>query len=350
MNEKKEFKKRVYGCVIIKAINSNYNADFTHQPRTLPDGIVYATDKALKWTVRNYLVKNYSNEKIFFWKRLNEELNPLSIDEIFDKLFSNLSNKRDKNDDKKNKIKRLQKLLECIDIRLFGATYADQKNKINISIHGPVQINHGVNRFPENQIYTEQIMSPFRNPGEQEGSEKAMTTLGSQSKLREGHYVHHFSINPFNLEAICNLITNLNEEKNDLISSTSIETNNQFPKLTEDDIIKLKEGFLYGATYYDSASKAGTENELLLWVELYEKEKIVLPNFTELITINRNNEIVNIDLSKVFELLENVKEKIDNIEIYYNKLTTTIIGLDKFGNNAKVKKYDLYKFNNIKKD
>lgn len=32
-----EFKKRVYGCAIVKAINSNYNADFSGQPRTLPD-------------------------------------------------------------------------------------------------------------------------------------------------------------------------------------------------------------------------------------------------------------------------------------------------------------------------
>ena len=40
-----EFKKRVYGCAIVKAINSNYNADFSGQPRTLPDGIVYAIHK-----------------------------------------------------------------------------------------------------------------------------------------------------------------------------------------------------------------------------------------------------------------------------------------------------------------
>ena len=39
-----DFKNRVFGCVIVKAVNANYNADFTHQPRTLPDGTVYATD------------------------------------------------------------------------------------------------------------------------------------------------------------------------------------------------------------------------------------------------------------------------------------------------------------------
>ena len=43
-----EFKNRVFGCVVVKAINSNYNADFSGQPRTLPNGKVYATDKGMK--------------------------------------------------------------------------------------------------------------------------------------------------------------------------------------------------------------------------------------------------------------------------------------------------------------
>ncbi len=65
------FKNRVFGCVVIKSLNSNYNADFSHQPRTLPDGTVYATDKALKYTVRNYIGKNWPEEKVFYFKSLN---------------------------------------------------------------------------------------------------------------------------------------------------------------------------------------------------------------------------------------------------------------------------------------
>ena len=64
-----EFKNRVFGVAIVKAINANYNADFTHQPRTLPDGTVYATDKAFKYSIRNYLNDKYADEKIFFFKR-----------------------------------------------------------------------------------------------------------------------------------------------------------------------------------------------------------------------------------------------------------------------------------------
>lgn len=161
-NKKASFENRVFGCVIVKSINSNYNADFTHQPRTLPDGTVYATDKALKYTIRNYIDRVYTEEKVFYFKRLNEDLNPLDLVGMYKRVF----NSEIKSD---SKDKLLINLLSCIDIKLFGATFApkgnDQKGK-NISIHGPVQINHGVNRFPENSIYSEQIMSPFSNPKE----------------------------------------------------------------------------------------------------------------------------------------------------------------------------------------
>ena len=65
-----EFKNRVFGCAIVKAVNANYNADFSGQPRTLPSGIVYATDKAFKYTVKNYLKDVYPKERVFYFKSL----------------------------------------------------------------------------------------------------------------------------------------------------------------------------------------------------------------------------------------------------------------------------------------
>ncbi|HMP30844.1 MAG TPA: type I CRISPR-associated protein Cas7 [Saprospiraceae bacterium] len=84
-----EFKNRVFGCAIIKSINSNYNADFSHQPRTLPDGTVYATDKALKYSVRNYWDK-VSNEKVFYFKSLTEEMAPRTLDETLERHFGKI--------------------------------------------------------------------------------------------------------------------------------------------------------------------------------------------------------------------------------------------------------------------
>lgn len=287
------FNKRVFGAVIVKAINSNYNADFTGQPRSLPDGTVYATDKAFKYTIRNYIKDIYPNEKVFYFKTLNENLNPISLDENYKRLFG------DHPDSKQIKNIVTKNLLDCIDVRFFGATYA---GKTNVSIHGPVQVTHGINIWYENNIFSEQITSPFSNKSDDPDAEKGMTTIGRQSRLQEGHYLHHFSINPKNLEEMVQL------------------AGNDARTLSVEDINILKEAMRKGATYYDSASKAGTENELLIWVELKEDSKLVLPNFTSLMKLKpeKNEGKVIIVMTELSNVLNNVKEQIEKIEIYRN--------------------------------
>lgn len=283
----KVFSQRAFGCAIIKSVNSNYNADFTHQPRTLPDGTVYATDKALKYTVRNYLKAVFPDEKVFYFRSLSGELQPRTLNENYIAHFGEFPKKGEK--EPRNIV--LKNLLTCLDVRLFGGTFAGETN---LSLHGPVQISHGVNRFHEGVIYSEQIMSPFRNSGENQ-KESTMTTLGTQSKLKEGHYVHHFSVNPQNLSGLTELSGG--------------------QPLTEDDIQKLKEGLSRGATLYDSAAKAGTENELLLWVQLRPGSMLVLPSFVEKVTVGTDGAI---DLSAVTEILEraSVKDHVEKVEIY----------------------------------
>lgn len=289
------FNNRVYGAAIIKSINSNYNADFSGQPRKLPNGTVYATDKALKYSVRNFW-KDALSEKVFYFKSLSDEMSPRTLDETYNLHFGEFK----ASDKTKLRLEVLGNILQCLDVKLFGGTYA---GKTNISIHGTCQITHGLNKFTENVIYSEQIMSPFKNSNA-DSKESTMTTLGSQSRLQEGHYVHHFSVNPKNIE-----------EDVTRVGVTG---------LTDEDIAKLKEGLKKGATYYDSAAKAGTENELLLWVQLKADSKLVLPSFVSLIEVNEAKEI---DLSKVSSLLDegHVKNDIEKIEIYYNKANTKVL-------------------------
>lgn len=313
-----EFKNRTYGVAIIKAINSNYNADFSGQPRRLPNGKVYATDKAYKYTIKNYMKDVLTNETIFYFKSLNENMNPISLNESYKKHFGEYPKGKGKD---KNIIKATvaNHLLSCIDIRLFGATFADAK-KISISLHGPVQINHGLNIWHEDNIFTEQITSPFSNKANDPEAEKGNTTIGRQSKLEEGHYVHHFSINPQNLSDIANL------------AGEDAKT------LSQEDIDKLKEAMRRGATWYDSASKAGCENELLLWVQLKKESKIVLPNFTTLIEVEetkKDNKVVY-NFQRIKDLLEKNKEEIEKTELYYNSVSTEILNIP-----AETTTYDL---------
>lgn len=302
-----KFNQRAYGAAVIKSINSNYNADFTHQPRTLPDGRVYATDKALKYLVRNYL-KHETSEKIFYFKSFKEDtLNPRSLDETYVKYFGEIPKGEGKGAQKEASKKRemLGNLLTSLDVRLFGGTYA---GSTNLSMHGPTQITHGINQFERGEIYSEQIMSPFRNSNEDK-ADSAMTTLGTQSKLREGHYIHGISVNPKNLETL-----------------TELSGTNNY--LTTEDIEKLKLGLRKGASYYDSSSKAGTDNELLFWVVLQDGSKLVLPSFTELIKIHDTDKR-EVDLLGLKKLLEqgHIKREIEKMEAYYDKSMTTVINL-----------------------
>lgn len=311
-----EFKNRVFGCAVVKAINSNYNADFSGQPRTLPNGVVYATDKAFKYTVKNYLKDVYADEYILYFKRLKPEFTPDDLSEAYERKF-----KTKVKDDKLDVIAK--NLLSCIDVRLFGSTFAPKgdgiKNK-NLSLHGPLQINHGVNVWKENNIFSEQIMSPFRNPGEIGDDDKQASTLGRQSKLEEGHYLHHFSVNPKNLQDILALAA---EGKQTLSS---------------EDIDKLKESMRRGATWYDSASKAGSENEMLVWVQLNENSKIVMPNYTTLIQLKDEKQDGKClyDFTKLKEELAKVNSEINQIEVYYNRQTCILKNLPE-----NTKEYDL---------
>jgi len=310
------FKNRVFGCVVVKSINSNYNADFSHQPRTLPDGTVYATDKALKYAIKNYLRDMYEEEKVFYFKRFDSDFKPLSLDEAYANMFED-------NKDTKDKTVVAKDILSCLDIRLFGATFAKKgrtaDSNVAISIHGPVQINHGVNVWHENNIFSEQIMSPFRNEkasDDKDGKSDA-STLGRQSKLQEGHYLHHFSINPNNLRDVL------------VLAGEGAET------ISNEDITKLKGAMCKGVTYYDSAAKAGTDNELTIWIQLKEDSKIVLPNINSLITQNRvakEDGNMVFDLSAVSALVEKYKNDIETFELYYqseNTKLTNVISLAK---------------------
>lgn len=312
-----DFKNRVFGCAVVKAINSNYNADFSGQPRTLPDGTVYATDKAYKYTIKNFFKAVYPNETIFYFKSLNENMNPISLDETYVKHFGAYPT-----DKKTIKHTVAGNLLNCLDIRLFGATFAGKN--INISVHGPLQINHGVNIWHENNIYSEQITSPFSNKSNDPEAERGMTTIGRQSKLQEGHYLHHFSINPANLSQIATL------------------AGNEAHGVSTDDIGKLKTAMRQGATFYDSAAKAGTDNEILFWVQLKDASKLILPAFTDLVKAlpEKQEGKTVFNFEKVTQLLSDHAEEIEKLELFINEQSATATNLPGycrtyplFGNN-----------------
>ena len=317
MADKQLFNNRVYGVQIIKSKNSNYNADFTGSPRTLPDGTVYSTDKVAKFNIRKYMGRK--DEKAIFTKTTyTKDLKPMTLKDVYEYHFGTI--KRGKGETDKTKSEVLKDLLSKIDVRLFGATFAPKgADNMNISIHGPVQISYGLNRFkelPDSGMYTDQIGSPYAS---KEGADQ--TTLGSQIRSKEAHYVHHFSINPQNL---LNYINQFQDNAND------------FCLLYDDDIQLLKEAMAVATTYYDSTSKKDSENEFLLWIELKENSEKILRNFTDLIDIaSGENGKTLINFEHITSYLDNFSEDIDRMEVYYDKEFTEVKGLPKNCGEAK---------------
>ncbi len=310
-----EFKNRVYGCVVVKAINANYNADFSGLPRRLKsDGSFYATDKSFKWLVRNYIKKNYSDEKVLFTKHFHNKIETDDLKTSYETLFD-VKLKDNADVKKSNKDEVFTHLTECIDVRLFGATFTpDGAKGNNISIHGNVQINHATDLYKKGRVYTYEILAPF-------------TAIGSMSKATEAHYIHNFSVNPQNLSSW-----------KDTVSDIKLLSNN--------DIAILKNAFNNSATFYDSHSKAGVENELSIYVTLNENSTLTLPSFAQFITFKKgkDNENNSFDISTLINYLAKYENEIETIELYYiEELLNVINDSDKL--KDKIEVHDLLKVN-----
>lgn len=333
-----KFNNRVYGCAVIRSINSNFNADFSHSPRSLPDGTVYATDKALKYAIRDYIRKN-ENRLVLYMKQLSDAGNVFTLGEAYEyhkkknpKLFVNerpLPSKQSEKDRMRgiNRLISTFNLLRFIDVRLFGATFAVQKKEgtaaENVSIHGPVQINHAINKYESDGRYNEAILSPFRTQKEERASEteeNQTSTLGNQTNVQEVHYVYHFSINPKNLYDYYKLYENRSD---DYFQGHAVEY------LTTDDINIFKEAMTKAVTYLDSSRKIGSENEMALFVTLKKESNKVLPGFTELVDVRRDKDKkVVIDATKAAEVIKSVIAEVEKVELYYNPTDTIVTGFD----------------------
>jgi CRISPR-associated protein Csh2 len=309
-----EFKNRVYGCVVVKAINANYNADFSGLPRRLKsDGSFYATDKSFKWLVRNYIKKNYTGKNVLFTKHFHDKVETDNLKDSYDIMFADTKLKDNSDVKKSNKDVVFKNLTQCIDVRLFGATFTpDGAKGNNISIHGIVQINHATDLYKKGRVYTDEILAPF-------------TAIGSMSKATEAHYIHNFSVNPQNL-------------------SSWRETVLDIEVLSNNDIAILKNAFNNSATFYDSHSKAGVENELSIYVTLKESSLLTLPSFAQFITFEKakENENNTFELTKLINYLSKYEDEIDSIELYYiEELLNIVNSSDNL--KDKIKKHDLLK-------
>lgn len=299
--------KRVYGVLGIVSIMANWNADFTGYPKTISDGTVFGSDKAFKYPMK----KMWENEgrKVIYIKsfKLAKEkdkvtLTPNSLKERYEQVFGvkNLKDCKDSSEVLKN-------LFQAVDVKNFGATFAEEGN--NISITGAVQFGQGLNKYEDSDAEEQQILSPFRDAkakaakskNAEEAEEAKNSTLGTKIVSNEAHYFYPFSITPAAYNGYVELgVTD---------------------GYTEEDYALFKKTSLVSATSYSTNAKAGCDNEFGLFIET--ESDLYLPNLAQYMTFEKGEEKNTIKVMPG-EIVNPLSEKIKMIEIYYNPLTTNI--------------------------
>jgi CRISPR-associated protein Csh2 len=292
---------RVYGVLGISSIMSNWNADFSGYPKTTSKGDVYGSDKAFKYPMKK--MWDNSGDKVLYIKsmKLSEDkkngilLVPKSIEERYSQLFPDSDLK------KKDYREVLEHLFQAVDVKNFGATFAVQG--VNISITGAVQFGQGYNKYLDSMAEEQTILSPFRDASKstQEKGEAKNSTLGTKIVSNEAHYFYPFTVNPVAYKEFVEMgVTE---------------------GYTEEDYRKFKETALVAATAYATNSKEGCENEFALFVET-EKD-LYLPNLSEYIRFDKGEgkNVIAVDCGLI---LNELKDRIKKIEIFYNPLTSNI--------------------------
>ena len=286
--------KRVYGVLGISSIMANWNADFTGYPKSTSEGKIFGSDKAFKYPMKK--MWEQQGEKVLYIKSLHFEnktgsLVPRSLKERYEFIFG----VKDLKDCKEPK-EVIKNLFQAIDVKNFGATFAEEKN--NISITGAVQFGQGMNYYEESEAQEQQILSPFRDSKAEDAKN---STLGTKIVSDEAHYFYPFSVNPLAYKEYVELgVTE---------------------GYTEEDYEIFKKTSLVAATSYATNAKEGCENEFGLFVET--ESDCYLPNLTSMIRFEKGEDKNKIS---VFcgSLLNEIKEQVKKVEIYYNPSTTEI--------------------------
>lgn len=269
----------------VKDANPNGDPADENKPRIDEEtGINIVTDVRLKRTVRDYL-SNFKQQEIFIRKVIDEEGNLGTKEEIYETYGSP------------------KKVVEkCIDIRLFGGTFAlkkkkgkkeeseeEETTKRSFALTGPVQFKFGrsIHRVGE-PTYV-----------------KGTTVMPSKEKRGAGTLTEAYVL-PYSLICFYGII-NENAAK---------ET-----RLTEDDVKLLLDGLWNGTKNLISRSKAGQMPRLLLKVNykdtnyhIGDLDKLIKHSSTVPDEKLRDISELTIDVTDLVNTLQNHKDKISSID------------------------------------
>lgn len=251
------------------------------------------TDVRLKRTIRDYL-HDYKNQGIFILEKKDDDGNVQDAKKRaldFSSTGGKYANLKEAQDDLRKNI-----ISDCIDVRLFGATIPieiSKKIKGSITLTGPVQFRMG-RSLNKVEIKTIKGTGAFAS-----GDGK------NQKTFREEYIV------PYSLIGFYGVV-NENAAKH--------------TKLTTDDVNLLIEGIWNGTKNLISRSKFGQTPRVLLQIE-YNEENFFIGDLNNKISFTtylnddkkiRNINEMEIDLSKLIDVIKENKDKIEKINYKFD--------------------------------
>lgn len=290
---------KVFGVLGIKAIMANWNADFSGYPKSISTGETFGSDKAFKYPMKK--MWETEGENVLYIKSFkigedNKEIRPRSLKERYEMLFQVKDLKKEK-----DQVTVLRNLFSAIDVKNFGATFAEADN--NISITGAVQFGQGFNKYKDMNVEVQDILSPFRVDKGENTPEAKQSTLGSKIVSDEAHYVYPFAITP---AAYQNFIEMGVTEG-----------------YSEEDYEQFKRASLLAATGYNTNTKMGCENELGVFIRTADDTSF--PDLAQYVTFEKGEEGEKDTIRLGFdELVNSFGDRVESIEIYYNPFTTVL--------------------------
>ena len=287
--------KRVYGVIGVSSIMANWNADFSGYPKSTDKGDIFGSDKAMKYPIKK--MWDDEGKKVLYIKSMHfgekKKLVPRTWKERYEQIF-NVQDLKEEDDSKSV----LENLFKAVDVKNFGATFAEGGN--NISITGAVQFGQGFNRYKDSEVQEQEIMSPFRNSKKEDSSQ---SSLGRKIVSDEAHYFYPFVINPLAYREYVDLgVTE---------------------GYTEEDYIDFKKTAISAVTAFNTNAKAGCENEFALFMDT--DMECYIPDMSEYIEFEKgeDGEKNRITLT-CSDLLGKIHDRIESVEIYYNPRTTDL--------------------------
>ncbi|MBC7081818.1 MAG: type I-B CRISPR-associated protein Cas7/Csh2 [Thermoplasmatales archaeon] len=283
----------------IKDANPNGDPLDENKPRIDEEtGINIVTDVRLKRTIRDYL-HDFKDCNVFIIKDVKDDGTQKTREERIEELQKDLKRLEVKDDKKFEKEKKLL-LNKYIDLRLFGATIALKSAKEgekgrSITLTGPVQFKFGRSLH---QVEPKSI--------------KGTSVMPSKEEATQGTFIET-QILPYSLICFYGII-------NENAAGATL--------LKEEDVDLLLDGLWNGTKNLITRSKVGQMPRLLLRVvykdnnyhlgDLDRKIKLITDNNMDERAI-RDISDIKLDVSKLLEVFENNKEKIEGIDVQFDE-------------------------------